>query len=230
MPINAESQQAQGNTGPITVVVADDQAMVRQGFSALLAAQPDLSVLGDAADGVEAVEVCRRARPDVVLMDVRMPRKDGLWAAEQILSAGLEPPTRVLMLTTFDIDDYVYEALRIGASGFLLKDAPADELVRAVRVGAAGEALLAPSITKRLITAVTARRRRPSRNPALEHLTPREREVLDLVADGKSNAEIGADLYVTEQTVKTHVSSLLGKLALRDRAQAVVFAYENGIK
>ncbi|GAC55780.1 putative two-component response regulator [Gordonia amicalis NBRC 100051 = JCM 11271] len=117
MPINAESQQAQGNTGPITVVVADDQAMVRQGFSALLAAQPDLSVLGDAADGVEAVEVCRRARPDVVLMDVRMPRKDGLWAAEQILSAGLEPPTRVLMLTTFDIDDYVYEALRIGASG-----------------------------------------------------------------------------------------------------------------
>ncbi|KAF0969231.1 MULTISPECIES: response regulator [Gordonia] len=230
MPINAESQQAQGNTGPITVVIADDQAMVRQGFSALLAAQPDLSVLGDAADGVEAVEVCRRARPDVVLMDVRMPRKDGLWAAEQILSAGLEPPTRVLMLTTFDIDDYVYEALRIGASGFLLKDAPADELVRAVRVVAAGEALLAPSITKRLITEVTARRRRPSRNPALEHLTPREREVLDLVADGKSNAEIGADLYVTEQTVKTHVSSLLGKLALRDRAQAVVFAYENGIK
>ncbi|ETA07434.1 LuxR family transcriptional regulator [Gordonia alkanivorans CGMCC 6845] len=204
--------------------------MVRQGFSALLAAQSDLSVLGDAADGVEAVEVCKRARPDVVLMDVRMPRKDGLWAAEQILSAGLEPPTRVLMLTTFDIDDYVYEALRIGASGFLLKDAPADELVRAVRVVAAGEALLAPSITKRLITEVTARRRRPARNPALEHLTPREREVLDLVADGKSNAEIGADLYVTEQTVKTHVSSLLGKLRLRDRAQAVVFAYENGIK
>lgn len=230
MPINAEPQQAQGNTGPITVVIADDQAMVRQGFSALLAAQPDLSVLGDAADGIEAVEVCKRARPDVVLMDVRMPRKDGLWAAEQILSAGLEPPTRVLMLTTFDIDDYVYEALRIGASGFLLKDAPADELVRAVRVVAAGEALLAPSITKRLITEVTARRRRPTRNPELEHLTPREREVLDLVADGKSNAEIGADLYVTEQTVKTHVSSLLGKLRLRDRAQAVVFAYENGIK
>ncbi|MDS1117038.1 response regulator transcription factor [Gordonia westfalica] len=230
MPINAEPQQAQGNTGPITVVIADDQAMVRQGFSALLAAQPDLSVLGDAADGIEAVEVCKRARPDVVLMDVRMPRKDGLWAAEQILTADLEPPTRVLMLTTFDIDDYVYEALRIGASGFLLKDAPADELVRAVRVVAAGEALLAPSITKRLITEVTARRRRPIRNPELEHLTPREREVLDLVADGKSNAEIGADLYVTEQTVKTHVSSLLGKLRLRDRAQAVVFAYENGIK
>lgn len=204
--------------------------MVRQGFSALLAAQPDLSVLGDAADGVEAVEVCRRVRPDVVLMDVRMPRKDGLWAAEQILASSAEPPTRVLMLTTFDIDDYVYEALRIGASGFLLKDAPADELVRAVRVVAAGEALLAPSITKRLITEVTARRRRPARDQKLDTLTPREREVLDLVADGKSNAEIGADLFVTEQTVKTHVSSLLNKLRLRDRAQAVVFAYENGIK
>ena len=204
--------------------------MVRQGFSALLAAQPDLSVLGDAADGVEAVEVCRRVRPDVVLMDVRMPRKDGLWAAEQILESSAEPPTRVLMLTTFDIDDYVYEALRIGASGFLLKDAPADELVRAVRVVAAGEALLAPSITRRLITEVTARRRRPARDQKLDTLTPREREVLDLVADGKSNAEIGADLFVTEQTVKTHVSSLLNKLRLRDRAQAVVFAYENGIK
>lgn len=204
--------------------------MVRQGFSALLAAQPDLSVLGDAADGVEAVEVCRRVRPDVVLMNVRMPRKDGLWAAEQILASSAEPPTRVLMLTTFDIDDYVYEALRIGASGFLLKDAPADELVRAVRVVAAGEALLAPSITRRLITEVTARRRRPARDQKLDTLTPREREVLDLVADGKSNAEIGADLFVTEQTVKTHVSSLLNKLRLRDRAQAVVFAYENGIK
>ncbi|WP_338855469.1 response regulator transcription factor [Gordonia hongkongensis] len=215
---------------PITVVIADDQAMVRQGFSALLAAQPDLSVLGDAADGVEAVEVCRRVRPDVVLMDVRMPRKDGLWAADQILASSAEPPTRVLMLTTFDIDDYVYEALRIGASGFLLKDAPADELVRAVRVVAAGEALLAPSITRRLITEVTARRRRPARDQKLDTLTPREREVLDLVADGKSNAEIGADLFVTEQTVKTHVSSLLNKLRLRDRAQAVVFAYENGIK
>ena len=134
------------------------------------------------------------------------------------------------MLTTFDIDDYVYEALRIGASGFLLKDAPADELVRAVRVVAAGEALLAPSITRRLITEVTARRRRPARDQKLDTLTPREREVLDLVADGKSNAEIGADLFVTEQTVKTHVSSLLNKLRLRDRAQAVVFAYENGIK
>ncbi|MFW0786736.1 response regulator transcription factor [Gordonia sp. CPCC 206044] len=224
----------------VTVVVVDDQAMVRQGFSALLAAQPDISVLGDAADGVEAVELCARVRPDVVLMDVRMPRKDGLRAAEEILRSapgsggdprsGVNTATRVLMLTTFDIDDYVYEALRIGASGFLLKDAPADELVRAVRVVAAGEALLAPSITRRLIAEVTSRRARAPRNGAVDVLTPREREVLDLVADGKSNGEIAADLFVSEQTVKTHVSSVLSKLALRDRAQAVVFAYENGLK
>ncbi|MGW0036622.1 LuxR C-terminal-related transcriptional regulator [Gordonia sp. NPDC003376] len=227
---------------PITLVVVDDQAMVRQGFSALLAAQPDISVLGDAADGVEAVDLCRRVRPDVVLMDVRMPRKDGLWAAEQILGSvsaataiapadGAQGRTKVLMLTTFDIDDYVYEALRIGASGFLLKDAPADELVRAVRVVAAGEALLAPSITRRLIQEVTDRRSRPVRTSgAATHLTPREREVLGLVAEGKSNQEIAAELFVAEQTVKTHVSSMLGKLSLRDRAQAVVFAYENGLK
>ncbi len=202
--------------------------MVRAGFSALLAASPDISVLGDADDGVSAVEVVQRLQPDVVLMDVRMPRKDGLWAAEQIISGGSS--TKVLMLTTFDIDDYVYEALRIGASGFMLKDAPADELTRAVRVVAAGEALLAPSITKRLIEELTATRRRPARSRAADNLTPREREVLDLVADGKSNGEIAGELYVSEQTVKTHVSSVLGKLGLRDRAQAVVFAYENGLK
>lgn len=210
------------------MVVVDDQAMVRQGFSALLAAQPDISVLGDASDGVEAVEVCARLRPDVVLMDVRMPRRDGLWAARQVIGSG--GGTKVLMLTTFDIDDYVYEALRIGASGFMLKDAPADELVRAVRVVAAGEALLAPSITRRLIEEVTARRSRSPRASAVSALTPREREVLELVSDGKSNAEIAADLFVSEQTVKTHVSSMLTKLSLRDRAQAVVFAYENGLK
>lgn len=225
---------------PITVVVADDQAMVRQGFSALLAAQEDISVLGDASDGVEAVALCRRVRPDVVLMDVRMPRKDGLWAAAQILgnegaangepASGAQGRTKVLMLTTFDIDDYIYEALRIGASGFLLKDAPADELVRAVRVVAAGDALLAPSITRRFITEVTSRRAPRPVSPVLGALTPREREVLDHIADGESNAEIAAALFVTEQTVKTHVSSLLGKLGLRDRAQAVVFAYENGVK
>lgn len=216
----------------VTVVVVDDQAMVRQGFSALLGAQEDISVFGDAADGVEAVALCARVRPDVVLMDVRMPRKDGLRATEEIVraSSGSAPTTRVLMLTTFDIDDYVYEALRVGASGFLLKDAPADELVRAVRVVAAGEALLAPSITRRLIAEVTSRRARAPRHQAVEQLTPREREVLDLVADGKSNGEIAAELFVSEQTVKTHVSSVLTKLALRDRAQAVVFAYENGLK
>lgn len=216
----------------ISVVVVDDQAMVRQGFSALLAAQPDISVLGDAADGVAAVELCGRVRPDVVLMDVRMPRKDGLTAAAEILQAAgtSEGGTRVLMLTTFDIDDYVFEALRIGASGFLLKDAPAAELVRAVRVVAAGEALLAPSITRRLIEEVTARRARTPRSGVVDALTPREREVLDLVADGKSNAEIAGTLFVSEQTVKTHVSNVLAKLGLRDRAQAVVFAYENGLK
>lgn len=212
---------------PITVVIADDQAMVRAGFAALLNAADDISVLGDAADGNAAVGMVRRLRPDVVLMDVRMPERDGLWAARQIIDAGLS--TKVLMLTTFDIDDYVYTALSIGASGFLLKDAPADELVRAVRVVAAGDALLAPSVTKRLITEVTARTRRaPGR--AVEELTPREREVLVVVADGKSNAEIAAELFVSEETVKTHVSRILTKLGLRDRAQAVVFAYENGLK
>lgn len=202
--------------------------MVRAGFSALLAASPDISVLGDADDGVAAVEAVARLRPDVVLMDVRMPRRDGLWAAEQIIAGGSS--TKVLMLTTFDIDDYVYEALRIGASGFMLKDAPATELTRAVRVVAGGDALLAPSITKRLIAEVTSTRRRPMRSRAADELTPREREVLDLVADGKSNGEIAGELFVSEQTVKTHVSSVLGKLGLRDRAQAVVFAYENGLK
>ncbi|AVM01250.1 DNA-binding response regulator [Gordonia iterans] len=212
---------------PTTVVIADDQAMVRAGFAALLNAAEGISVLGDAADGDAAVALVRRLRPDVVLMDVRMPGQDGLSAARQIIEAGL--PTKVLMLTTFDIDDYVYTALSIGASGFLLKDAPADELVRAVRVVAAGDALLAPSVTKRLISEVTARRRRPP-SAAAEVLTPREREVLIVVADGKSNAEIAAELYVSEETVKTHVSRVLAKLGLRDRAQAVVFAYENGLK
>ncbi len=214
-------------SGPITVVIADDQAMVRAGFGALLDAADGISVLGDAADGAAAVDQVRRLRPDVVLMDVRMPHRDGLWAAEKIVADG--GPTRVLMLTTFDIDDYVYSALRIGASGFLLKDAPADELVRAVRVVAAGDALLAPSVTKRLIERVTARTARAP-TAAVRTLTPREVEVLVTVADGKSNAEIAGELFVSEQTVKTHVSNMLTKLGLRDRAQAVVFAYENGLK
>ncbi|RMI32838.1 response regulator [Nocardia stercoris] len=213
----------------ITVLIADDQAMVRQGFGALLGAQPDISVVGDAADGKAAVAEAKRLRPDVVLMDVRMPEMNGLDAARAILSAGLEPPVRVLMLTTFDIDDYVYEALGAGASGFLLKDAPAEELVRAVRVVAAGDALLAPTVTRRLIADVTRRRTRRAPAPRLEVLTPREREVLELVARGMSNAEIAESLFVAEQTVKTHVSKVFTKLNLRDRAQAVVLAYESGL-
>lgn len=214
----------------ITVFIADDQAMVRQGFGALLAAQPDISVVGDAPDGRAAVAAVRRLRPDVVLMDVRMPELNGIDAAREILAAKLDPPTRILMLTTFDIDDYVYEALRVGASGFLLKDAPAEELVRAVRVVAAGDALLAPSITRRLIS--DSIRRRPAVSasaPGLADLTPREREVLELLAQGLSNAEIADRIFVAEQTVKTHVGKVLAKLGLRDRAQAVVVAYESGV-
>ncbi|MBF6349043.1 MULTISPECIES: response regulator [Nocardia] len=214
----------------ITVLIADDQAMVRQGFGALLAAQPDISVIGDAPDGKVAVAEAARLRPDVVLMDVRMPEMNGLDAARSILSAGFDPPVRVLMLTTFDIDDYVYEALGLGASGFLLKDAPAEELVRAVRVVAAGEALLAPTVTRRLIAEVTMRRSaRRTPSPALAALTPREREILELVARGMSNTEIAESLFIAEQTVKTHVSKVFTKLDLRDRAQAVVLAYESGL-
>jgi DNA-binding NarL/FixJ family response regulator len=214
---------------PITVLIADDQAMVRQGFGALLGAQPDISVVGDAANGKIAVTEAKRLRPDVVLMDVRMPEMNGLDAARAILAAGFDPPVRVLMLTTFDIDDYVYEALSLGASGFLLKDAPADELVRAVRVVSEGQALLAPTVTRRLIADVTRRRARPKPSPALGALTPREREVLELIARGMSNAEIAQALFVAEQTVKTHVSKVFSKLNLRDRAQAVVLAYESGL-
>jgi DNA-binding NarL/FixJ family response regulator len=212
----------------IRVLIADDQAMVRQGFGALLAAQPDLLVVGDAPDGAAAVAAARRLDPDVVLMDVRMPVMDGLEATRRLLTPGAS--LRVLILTTFDLDDYVYEALRAGASGFLLKDAPAADLVHAVRVVAAGEALLAPSVTRRLIAEFAARpRTRQPRPTALTALTPRETEVLRLIARGRSNQEIAADLVVAEQTVKTHVGRILAKLGLRDRAQAVVFAYESGL-
>lgn len=215
----------------ITVLIADDQAMVRQGFGALLGAQPDISVVGDASDGKIAVAEAKRLRPDIVLMDVRMPEMNGLDAARAILAAGFDPPIRILMLTTFDIDDYVYEALGLGASGFLLKDAPAEELVRAVRVVAEGQALLAPTVTRRLIADVTRRRAgaRAKPTPALDSLTPREREVLELIAKGMSNTEIAETLFVAEQTVKTHVSKVFSKLNLRDRAQAVVLAYESGL-
>jgi DNA-binding NarL/FixJ family response regulator len=212
----------------VGVLVVDDQAMVRQGFSALLDAQPGLRVVGQAGDGVAAVEVAAATAPDVVLMDIRMPRMDGLEATRRILAAA--PACRVVVLTTFDVDDHVYEALRSGASGFLLKDAPAADLVRAVEVVAAGEALLAPTVTRRLIADVAARpvaaRATPSR---FDVLTPREREVLVQVARGLSNAEIAAELVLAEETVKTHVGRILAKLGLRDRVQAVVLAYEAGL-
>jgi DNA-binding NarL/FixJ family response regulator len=211
----------------ITTFIADDQAMVRQGFGALLSAQPDIRVLGDAANGREAVTGVLALAPDVVLMDVRMPEMNGLDAAREILA---QTTSRVLMLTTFDIDDYVYAALRAGASGFLLKDAPAEELIRAVRVIHAGEALLAPSVTRRLIADLVSRRAAPRRcTDELARLTPRETEVLELMARGLSNAEIATGLVVSEETVKTHVGKVFSKLGLRDRAQAVVIAYESGL-
>ena len=215
---------------PVKVLIVDDQAMVRQGFGALLSAQPDIEVVGDAADGADAPEAVRRWRPDIVLMDVRMPKVDGLEATRRILRApGLQHP-RVIMLTTFDLDDYVYEALRAGASGFLLKDASADELIRAVRVVAAGDALLAPSVTRTLIADYAKRPVRDRPKPErLRVLTPRETEVLKLIARGMSNTEIADTLVLAEQTVKTHVGRILGKLDLRDRAQAVVLAYETGL-
>jgi DNA-binding NarL/FixJ family response regulator len=213
----------------IRCVIADDQAMVREGFGALLNAQPDMEVAGLASDGREAVKLARETVPDVVLMDIRMPVMDGLRATREILRGSAA--ARILVLTTFDLDEYVYEALKSGASGFLLKDAPAADLVRAVRVVAAGEALLAPSVTKRLIEDFTSRP--PSGTttaPAdLGPLTPREREVLTLIARGLSNTEISALLVIAEQTTKTHVGRILMKLALRDRAQAVVLAYESGL-
>jgi DNA-binding NarL/FixJ family response regulator len=213
-------------------LIADDQAMVREGFAAVLAAQPGLAVVGQAADGADAVRLTRHLHPDVVLMDVRMPVMDGLQAAREILSAagGTDRQPRVLMLTTFDLDDYVYEALRAGASGFLLKDATAAELVNAVRVVAAGDALLSPSVTRRLI-ADFARQPRVARSapPTLGALTSRETEILRLIAAGLSNAEISETLVIAEQTTKTHIGRILAKLGLRDRAQAVVVAYETGL-
>jgi DNA-binding NarL/FixJ family response regulator len=213
----------------IGIVVADDHEVVRAGFAALLDTQPDFTVLGTAADGAAAVRACRELRPAVVLMDVRMPGTDGIEATRQLAAGDLGP--KVLILTTFDLDEYVFDALRAGASGFLLKDVTAERLFDAVRVVAAGEALLAPAVTRRLISEF-AKIRRPApaaATPALATLTPRETEVLRLVAEGLSNPEIAARLVVTEETVKTHVSRVLAKLGLRDRTQAVVAAYESGL-
>ncbi|WP_053385152.1 response regulator [Leucobacter celer] len=214
---------------PIRVVIVDDQAMVREGFGALLNAQEDISVVGSAADGNEVVDLVRRARPDVVLMDIRMPLMNGLEATRAIHAMpGLEHP-RVLILTTFDADEYVFSALRAGASGFLLKDSTAEDLVAAVRVVAAGEALLAPSITSKLIADYAARPTPRDTAAVLSPLTERELGVMRLVATGLSNAEIAGRLFLSEQTVKTHVSRVLGKLGLRDRTQIVVAAYESGL-
>jgi DNA-binding NarL/FixJ family response regulator len=210
----------------IRVLVADDQELVRAGFKMILETQADLQVVGEAADGVEAVAATRRLRPQVVLMDIRMPTLDGLQATRQIAAAT--SGARVLILTTFDLDEYVYQALAAGASGFLLKNAPPEQLIGAVRVIAAGEGLLAPSITRRVIEQFT-RLPPPGGTDALVGLTPREREVLTLVAGGLSNAEIAAQLVVSDATVKSHVAHLLAKLQVRDRVQAVVLAYESGL-
>ena len=212
----------------IRVLIADDQTLVRAGFRAILEGQDDLEVVGEAADGGEAVTIARELRPDVVLMDVRMPDVDGIEATRRLLRDGDAP--RVLMLTTFDLDEYVYEAMKAGASGFLLKDAPRDQLVGAVRTVAAGDALLAPALVRRLIEDFVRRPGPGERLPAdLDELTERELEVLTLIARGLANAEIAAVLFVTVATVRTHVTHILSKLGLRDRVQAVVLAYETGL-
>jgi DNA-binding NarL/FixJ family response regulator len=214
----------------IRVVVVDDQALVRTGFSMILGAEADIDVVGEASHGVEAVELARGLRPDVVLMDIRMPVMDGVEATRMIAGPDVEDPLRVLILTTFDLDEYVFDALRAGASGFLLKDTPAEELAAAVRVVAAGDALLAPSITRKLVAQFASQ---PEPEPVvtldLEQLTDREREVLVLMARGLSNGEIAGELVLGETTVKTHVGRILMKLHLRDRVQAVVLAYESGL-
>jgi len=207
----------------IRVVVADDQQLVRTGLRMILNAEPDIEVVGEAADGRSAIAVCAELTPDVVLMDVRMPEVDGIEATHAVTAAGERP--RVLMLTTFDLDEVVYDALRAGASGFLLKDAPEERLTTAIRVVAEGGSLFAPSVTTRLIEEFA--RRAPQARPDLTGLTDREREVLALVARGLSNAEIARQLYLSENTVKTHVGRLLTKLGVRDRVQAVVLAYES---
>ena len=214
----------------IRVLIVDDQSLVRAGFRMILEAETDVEVVGEAADGAEALNAARELEPDVILMDVRMPNVDGLEATRQLLDGKAEGP-RVLILTTFDLDEYVYEALRVGASGFLLKDTPPEQLVDAIHVVANGEALLSPVITRRVIEEFV---RRPpdsvrKTSPALEELTARELEILRYIARGLSNAEIAKAAFVSETTVKTHVAHVLMKLRLRDRVQAVVFAYENGV-
>ena len=210
----------------IRVLVADDQSMVRAGFRMLLSGEEDIEVVAEARDGLEAVDKAARFEPTVVLMDIRMPELDGLQATRRILAA--DPAARILVLTTFGLDEYVFEALSAGASGFVLKDDPPEQLIAAVRTVAAGDALLSPAITKRVISQFT-RRARPQPPKGIDELTSREREILRLIATGLSNAEIGAQLYISDTTVKTHVTHILQKLDLRDRVQAVVMAYQTGL-
>jgi DNA-binding NarL/FixJ family response regulator len=211
----------------IELVIADDQQLVRSGFGMIIGAEPDMSVIGEATDGAEAVRLVKSLRPDVVLMDVQMPGTDGLEATAEI--TAMDDGPRVIILTTFERDDYVFTALRNGASGFLLKNAPPETLIEAIRTVASGDALLAPSVTRRLVEEFARRPRGPAPSDATDGLTDREREVLVLLARGSTNAEIADELFVGEATVKTHVSNVLTKLGLRDRVQAVVFAYENGV-
>jgi DNA-binding NarL/FixJ family response regulator len=214
----------------VRVLLVDDQALIRAGFRMILDAEDGIEVVGECADGTQAVDSVKRLKPDVVLMDIRMPEMDGIEATRRIAGGDGESPVRVLMLTTFDLDEYVYDALRAGASGFLLKDVPAEQLVEGIRVVAEGDALLAPSVTRRLIHEFS--RSGPSqREPLaqLEELTPRELEVFKLIARGMSNGEIARELFVSETTVKTHVARVLMKLGVRDRVQAVVLAYESGV-
>ncbi len=213
----------------IKVLLVDDQAMVRAGFRLFLDAEPDIDVVGEAEDGAVAVAAARKLRPDVVLMDIQMPEMDGLEATRQIIEAQDELLTRVLVLTTFERDEYIFEALRLGASGFVLKNAPPEDLIAAVRVVAEGKALLAPSVTRRIIAEFVRRPIQENREDDLKRLTDREIEVLRLVAKGMTNSEIAEELIIGEATVKTHVSNLFTKLELRDRVQAVVFAYESGL-
>lgn len=214
---------------PIRILIVDDQALIRSGLRMILEAEPGLTVTGEASDGREALEIATRQRPDVVLMDIRMPTMDGIDATRRLNASTLDPKPRVLILTTFDLDEYVYAAIRAGASGFLLKDAPPDDLIHAIRVVARGEALLAPTVTRRLIEEFASQPQSDSEPDGMDELTERETEVLRSLAAGLSNAEISDALFVSEATVKTHISHILTKLGLRDRVQAVVVAYESGL-
>ena len=214
---------------PISVLIVDDQALVRAGFAMILSAESDIDVVGEAGDGVAALDMAQELRPDVILMDIRMPEMDGITATRRLCSAAEDSCPRVLILTTFDLDDYVYDALRAGASGFLLKDTPPDDLAAAIRVVAGGDSLLSPSITRKLLEEFTKTPAVPRPHSGLSELTEREVEVLSEMARGRSNAEIADELFVSETTVKTHVSHILTKLELRDRVQAVIVAYESGL-